>query len=154
MATQKTKYPSRKSSAAAPTTRKAAARKRSQTGRIGHDELAQMAEPTLAKVAVSSKIDPVLAREVDLLLRGSPETLSQFVAAAVENEYHRRKGTRRAKEMTLADLAKQIEEVKSSLAGLGEFNLAESRETKALARLIGQAVGVFAASESYHNSNR
>jgi len=107
-------------------------------------ELEEQVERASAKVQINSKIDPVLAREVNTMIghAGRGETLSQFVATAIENEYHRRKGTRRVKETTLSDLVTQIEEVKNCLAILGEFTLAEARETKALTKLIGQAVGV------------
>mgnify|MGYP003387716632 CR=1 FL=1 len=101
-----------------------------------------MVEPTEAKVPVSSKIDRDLAREVGLLLRNSDETLSQFVAAAIENEWRRRTGIRAQKEKTLKDVASQVEELKKSLALLGEYNLAEARQANAIARRIAQAVGI------------
>jgi len=139
MATSTSRSPARKAAAAKPSARKTAVRKRAAGG---SDALDEMVEAPLAKVQVNSKIDRALAREVDLLIRDSDESLSQFVAAAIENEWRRRTGIRAKKELTLKDISTQIEDLKRSLAVLGEYNLAEARQANAVTRRIAQAVGV------------
>lgn len=101
-----------------------------------------MQEPAIAKAPVSAKIDRALAREVELLLRGSDESMSQFVAAAIEREYHRRRGIRAVKELTLKDISQQIYDLQKTLAIQGEYNLAEARQANAIVQLVAQAVGV------------
>ncbi len=130
--------PSTRGARAAAT--KATVRSAGRRGALAASALEEMVltpQTPLPKVQVSARIDGLLAHEIGAILR-ERETMSDFVSTALTNEYHRRRGTRAPRELTLAELDNRL----VAIAQMLEASQMPARQTLATTRLIAAAVGV------------
>lgn len=127
--------PSTRGARAAAT--RATVRSAGRRGALAASALEEMVETPLPKVQVSARIDGLLAHEIGAILR-ERETMSDFVSTALTNEYHRRRGTRAPRELTLAELDNRL----AAIAQMLEASQMPARQTLATTRLIAAAVGV------------
>lgn len=119
-----------------------AARPGTRSGRIPgqpkvDEALAEYVEPPLGKVQINSRIPGELASAVLSILRDR-ESMYDFVAVAVENEFHRRRRTKPVRDLTLADLDSRLVAVAAQIEALSSA----SRKTEALVESIAQELGV------------
>ena len=131
----------------AAASRKTAGKKAAATRKSNAEALARMEDELgpelrehlkpIVKVPISGRIDSELAGAIRATL-DRDETMYDFISTAAENEFHRRRGTRPPRQLTLADMADRLDRLADALEKL---ELDRRKSAEVLAR-IELALGI------------